>query len=96
MQGSVRPPVTLRPVDGENWREVVGLEVSPGQRAFVAEPSYYLTLCCYGSTWNPLAVYVGEQVVGFMMWGVDDDKSCWLGGILIDKTQQQRGMVKTQ
>ncbi len=26
-----------------------------------------------------------------MMWGIDDDESCWLGGILIDKEQQQKG-----
>ncbi len=82
--------VTLRPVDTSNWREVAGLEVSREQRAFVAEPSYYLALCCY-DTWNPLAIYAGEQAVGFMMWGIDDDNSCWLGGILIDRAQQRQG-----
>ena len=25
------------------------------------------------------------------MWGIDDDKSCWLGGILINRTQQRHG-----
>ena len=90
MKDASRLPVTLRPVDADNWRAVVGLEVTPEQRAFVAEPSYYLALCCY-DTWNPLAIYAGEQVVGFMMWGIDDDKSCWLGGVLIDQTQQRRG-----
>lgn len=29
--------------------------------------------------------------MGFMMWGIDDDKSCWLGGVLVDQSQQQRG-----
>ena len=69
---------------------MAGLEVTPEQRAFVAEPSYYLALCCY-DTWNPLAIYAGEQVVGFMTWGIDDDKSCWLGGVFIDQAQQRRG-----
>lgn len=88
---SPRLPVTLRLVDKDNWREVASLEVTPEQRVFVAEPSYYLALCCY-DIWNPLAVYAGEQVVGFiiMMWGIDDDKSCWFGGILIDHRQQRR------
>ena len=42
--------------------------------------------------WKPLAVYVGEQVVGFMMWAIDlTDDSCWLGGILIDQSHQRKG-----
>lgn len=85
----VQPPVTLRAVDKTNWREVARLVVSLEQRAFVAQPSYYLA--CRYDLWNPLAIYAGEQVVGFTMWAVDDDTSCWLGGILIDHTQQRRG-----
>ena len=94
MQDSVRLPVTLQPVDRENWREVASLEVTPEQRTFVAEPSYYLALCHYDGTWNPLAIYAEGRVVGFMMWGIDDDKSCWLGGILIDRAQQRQGYGK--
>ena len=82
--------LTVRPVDQNNWRDVSALEVTNAQRAFVAEPSYYLALCCY-DTWNPLAVYLGDVVIGFMMWGIDDDKSCWLGGVFIDQTYQGKG-----
>jgi diamine N-acetyltransferase len=58
----------------------------------VAEPSYYLALCSYGGDWQPLAIYLGEQVIGFMMWAVDEaDGNCWLGGILIDKSYQRQG-----
>jgi diamine N-acetyltransferase len=84
--------VTLHPVTEENWREVARLRVTEAQREFVAEPTYYLCLCCYGDLWNPLAVYLGEEVVGFMMWAIDPaDGSCWLGGILIDEGRQGRG-----
>lgn len=84
--------VYLRPVDAENWRAVAKLQVTSEQTAFVAEPCYYLALCCYGGTWHPLAITLGEQVVGFCMWGIDsDDGSCWLGGILIDQRHQGRG-----
>ncbi len=84
--------VALRPVDRDNWREVTKLEVKETQREFVAEPSYYLALCSYGELWQPLAITLGEQVIGFLMWAVDfDDGSCWLGGILIDQSYQRRG-----
>lgn len=88
--------LSLRHVGATNWRGVARLEVEPAQRAFVAEPSYYLALCCYGATgWRPLAVHLGEPVIGFLMWARDeDDGSCWLGGILIDRAFQGRGYGK--
>jgi diamine N-acetyltransferase len=84
--------VLLRPVNSGNWRDIAHLQVTEPQREFVAEPCYYLALCCYGNDWHPLAIYLGEQVVGFMMWAVDPaDDSCWLGGILIDQSYQRKG-----
>jgi len=84
--------LTLRPVNSENWRQVAALKVTEAQRQFVAEPTYYLALCYYGTIWQPLAIYLDEQVVGFLMWGVDpDDGSCWFGGFIIDQPYQGRG-----
>jgi diamine N-acetyltransferase len=84
--------VSLRPVDQDNWRDVARLKVTEAQRDFVAEPCYYLALCAYGNDWQPLAITLGEQVIGFMMWATDEaDGSCWLGGIIIDEGMQNRG-----
>ena len=87
--------ISLHPVSHDNWRNVADLKVSDAQREFVAEPSYYLALCCYGNDWRPLAICLGEQVIGFMMWAIDPaDGSCWLGGILVDQSMQKRGYGK--
>lgn len=84
--------VNLRPVNGDNWRDIAKLKVTEAQREFVADPCYYLALCCYGGIWHPIAVYVDEQVIGFLMWGLDAaDGSCWLGGLLIDQNYQRQG-----
>lgn len=85
--------VTLRPVDRNNWRAVAKLEVTAEQRAFVAEPCYYLALCAYDNVWQPLAICLGAQVIGFLMWAIDPDDAnwCWLGGIMIDQRYQRRG-----
>jgi diamine N-acetyltransferase len=84
--------VTLRPVDRDNWRDIANLKVFETQRQFVAEPCCYLALCCYGDDWQPLAICLDEQVIGFMMWTTDPaDGSCWLGGILVDQGMQRRG-----
>lgn len=84
--------ITVEPVGPENWRDVTALSVSEEQSRFVAEPAYYLCLCCYGDLWHPLAVRADDTTVGFLMWAIDpDDGSCWLGGILIDHAHQRRG-----
>jgi diamine N-acetyltransferase len=87
--------ISLREVNQDNWRDITRLKVSETQREFVAEPSYYLALCCYGGDWHPLAICFDEQVIGFMMWAIDPaDGSCWLGGILVDQSMQKRGYGK--
>ena len=87
--------VSLLPVNQDNWRNVANLKVEENQREFVAEPSYYLALCCYANDWSPLPIYLDEQVIGFMMWAIDPaDRICWLGGILVDQSMQKRGYGK--
>lgn len=87
--------IILLPVNPDNWRDVARITVSASQKEFVAEPCYYLSLCCYGEIWQPLAIYFSGQVIGFMMWGVDPaDGSCWFGGIMIDQSLQRRGYGK--
>jgi diamine N-acetyltransferase len=84
--------VTLRPVSRDNWRDVARLKVTEAQREFVNEAWYYLLLCHYGGVWQPLAICLGERVIGHLMWAVDPaDGSCWLGGFLIDQSLQRRG-----
>jgi diamine N-acetyltransferase len=82
----------LMPVDASNWRKVIRIKVKPAQQDFVADPSYYLLLCHYGELWQPLAVMLHDQAVGFLMWGIDpEDGSCWLGGFQIDEAWQRQG-----
>lgn len=84
--------ITLRPVTKDNWREVIKITVAEPQYEFVGRPDYYLTMCAYGELWRPLVVYLGEEVIGFLMWAVDPaDGSCWLGGIMIDQRYQGQG-----
>jgi diamine N-acetyltransferase len=88
----IQSQVTLRPVGYDNWRAVTKLAVAAEQREFVAEPCYYLALCAYDNIWQPLAVTLEEQVIGFLMWAIDpaDPSWCWLGGILIDQRYQRQ------
>ncbi|MFG3300916.1 GNAT family N-acetyltransferase [Micromonospora chersina] len=85
--------VTLRPVDDDNWRAVADVAPRDDQRNFVpALAARYLVLTMRSDVWTSLAVYADETVVGHVMWGVDDDGSRWIGGMVIDAAEQDRGV----
>ena len=76
--------VRLVEVDAGNWRACAAVHPNEDQRRWVADVTYYLCLCFYGDTWHPLAIEADGTVVGFLMWGVDDDASRWIGGLVVD------------
>jgi len=87
--------VRLVEVGADNWRACAALRATEDQRRWVADVTYYLCLCAYGDTWHPLAIEVDDDIVGFLMWGVDDDDaSRWIGGLVIDALHQRRGIAK--
>jgi len=86
--------VRLEPVTAQNWRQCAALQVRPDQTDFVQPVTYYLCLCAYETTWQPLAIKKGAAVVGFVMWGIDDDRSRWIGGLVVDAAAQRSGIAR--
>ncbi|THA25859.1 GNAT family N-acetyltransferase [Streptomyces sp. RKND-216] len=85
--------ITLRDVEEENWRAVADVAPFDEQRGFVAAlAARYLLLSLYEGPWRSLGVYADETVVGHVMWGRDDDGSHWIGGLLVDRAEQGRGI----
>ena len=84
--------VRLVEVDADNWEACAALRVDEEDRRWVADVPYYLCLCAYGGTWHPLAIQIEDDVVGFLMWGVDDDLSRWMGGLVVDAAHRRRGV----
>lgn len=84
--------ITLEPVTKDNWRACAALTVRPEQQEFVNAVTHYLCLCHYGQVWQPLAVVRDGEVVGFCMWGTDDDGSRWIGGVVVDAAHQGQGI----
>ena len=91
------PAIELQAITPALRASVVGLEVEPEQRRFVAPVEHYLELCDRpDSPWRPFAVVEHGEVVGFVMHGVDpDDDSAWIGGLVIDRAHQRRGIGRT-
>lgn len=84
--------VTLAEV-GDAWRSVADVVPRDDQREFVFPmAARYLLLSLLETDWHSLAVLADEQVVGHVMWGIDDDGSRWIGGLMVDAAEQGVGV----
>ena len=84
--------VTLRDINRENFRQCVKLEVNEDQKDFVAPNVFSIAQSKVEPTYNVQAVYDGEEMVGFVMYGWDEEEGCHdLARLMIDKNQQGKG-----
>ena len=88
--------VVLEQVGAANWRAVANLTVRQDQERFVAPIIRYLALCAYGGLgWDPYAIRRGDEYIGFVMAGIDEEEnSYWIGGFVIDAAHQRRGYAR--
>ena len=86
--------VTLRGVSDENWRAVADVVPRDDQRDWVAESAArYLLLSLREGLWHSLAVYAEGDVVGHIMHAFDEEDGCnWIGGMLVDASEQGSGV----
>jgi diamine N-acetyltransferase len=88
--------ITFRPVARENFSALTELSVTPEQTEFVAPNLYSLAEAYVEPTWTPLAIYAGDQLVGFAMFGRDDETGrWWIMRYVIDAEHQGRGFGTT-
>ena len=84
--------IIFRPVTRENFSAVIELTVMPEQEEFVSPNLYSLAEAYVEPAWTPLAMYAGDQLVGFAMFGRDDETGrWWIMRYMIDAQHQGRG-----
>jgi diamine N-acetyltransferase len=84
--------ITFRPVTRANFSAVVALTVTPEQADFVAPNLYSIAEAAIEPTWEPLAIYAGDDLVGFALFGRDDETGrWWIMRYMIDAKHQGRG-----
>ncbi len=87
--------ITLREITPENFEECINLKVSESQKAFVAPNVNSIAQSKLYPTYNTFAVYSDDEMVGFVMFGWDeDDKQFFLGRLMIDEKHQGKGFGK--
>jgi len=88
--------ITLHPVTKENWYACTELQVTSTQAAIFPVPVvYWLAESKVEPSYHPMAIYVDDTLVGFLVYGIDpDDGEYWLIALLIDAQYQRRGYGK--
>ncbi|MBC9712145.1 GNAT family N-acetyltransferase [Streptomyces sp. TRM66268-LWL] len=87
--------VTLHEVTAANWRSVADIAPLDSQRTFApALAGRYLLLSLLENVWHSFAVHADDKVVGHVMWARDEDGSHWVGGLLIDASEQGKGLAR--
>lgn len=84
--------ISLRPVDKDNFRECIGLDVNPEQKEFVASNVVSIAESKVYPHRVPLGVYNDDELVGFVMYGRDPEKRRgWIVRLMVDSAFQGRG-----
>jgi diamine N-acetyltransferase len=92
--------VELRPVTGQNWKELIKLKVSGDQTHFVASNLYSIAEAQFGfedeGHWDfyPFGAYVGDEPVGFVMYCFNFNHSrfqAFIMRLMVDERFQGRG-----
>ena len=84
--------ITLREIHRDNFEAVVGLAVFDGQKHFVASNIYSLAQAKAQPECVPLAIYHGDEPVGFVMYCMDfEDKEYWIYRLMMDQKHQRKG-----
>ena len=88
-------PVTLEQITPQNYCECINLKVADGQEKFVATNVVSIAQAKIYPTANPFAVYAEDEMVGFVMYGYDeDDERFYLARLMIDAKHQGKGYGK--
>ena len=90
--------VMLKPVTVTNWKDAIKLSVRDDQRTFVAHNLYSIAQSQYYDSWEPMAILSSDgEMVGFVMWGRDDDPpepEWWIIRLMVDQAHQGEGYGK--
>ena len=70
--------VTLSELNRYNYRKVLNLSVSDEQKDFVASNVFSMAQAKVQPECIPLAIYLGDELVGFVMYCIDIDDNEYL------------------
>lgn len=83
-------------IDESNEAAVRSVKLKSGQESFIETVDECLQEANEHPEWQPVAIYAGEEVVGFAMYGsFGSNKDTWIDRIMIDEKHQGKGYGRT-
>jgi diamine N-acetyltransferase len=88
--------VVLKPITVDNWQECIGLKVTEKQASFLPSNLYSIAEAQFYPQTVPLAIYSEQdQMVGFVLYGVDVETGKWkVFRLMIDQAHQGKGYAR--
>jgi len=87
--------ITLQPITKSNWKECVNLSVAADQTKFVPDNLYSIAEAQFYPDAVPLAIYDDHQMVGFIMYGRDEQTHKWkIFRLMVEVTHQGKGYAR--
>lgn len=87
--------ISLREIDRSNWEDIIHLSLKEEQQHFMASNLYSLAEVQFLPGFMTRGVYLKDQAIGFLMFGIDpDDHNYWIYRFMIDKQFQGKGYGK--
>jgi diamine N-acetyltransferase len=86
--------VILKNITKENWIQAIELRVKKEQEEFVASNLFSIAQSKVEPNCIPVAVYDNDIMIGFIMYGYDDDegfKGVWIARLMVDAKYQGKG-----
>jgi diamine N-acetyltransferase len=90
----------IRPVNKDNWKELIHLKVREDQKHFVASNLYSIAEAQFGDDYeghwdlHPFGIYDGERPVGFLMYGFNFEhpkQQAFIIRLMVDENHQHKG-----
>jgi diamine N-acetyltransferase len=85
----------LEAITKDNWIKAISLRVREDQEKFVASNAVSLAQLNFLNDFHAKGIYVGEEMIGFALYGMDeDDHEYWIYRMMIDQKHQGKGYGK--
>ena len=84
--------ISLKPVDENNFEDVIKLKVTEDQEVYVASNVYSIAQSKVLPECIPMAIYEEEELIGFAMYALDrEEEEYCIYRLMIDAKHQSRG-----
>jgi diamine N-acetyltransferase len=84
--------IVLKPVTMENFWDVITLKIHKNQEQYIPDNIFLIAQSKIQPVCIPLAIYNDDTIVGFLMYGLDENY--WIYILMIDNKYQGKGYAK--